>query len=108
MKRKHITDSPLCWCGPKLEKPCQICLGEDDGGLALPCWRCHGLGMVAAGPRDSNPLVIHRDLDIDEEGEISPVGSGPGALTFLVLILIVILIAVVYLAMANHAPGGTR
>lgn len=93
MKRKHDTDSAMCWCGPKLEKPCRICVGEDDGGLRLPCWKCHGRGMVDGHPEESGLHVIHND--VDEDDEISPPGSGCGTIGLIVAIAAALLVAVI-------------
>lgn len=107
MKRKHDTDSPLCWCRPKLQKTCPSCEGNADEftlhGI-VPCWRCKGYGLVEAGPHDSDPLVIHND--VEEEAEYSQPMSGPSWVVILVLICLCILLAAGYLAMGAYGGGG--
>lgn len=66
MKRKHDTNSALCWCGPELQARCRICGGrgrEDGSEVDLPCWRCHGEGWVEGHPEETGLVVIHQDVD---------------------------------------------
>jgi hypothetical protein len=65
MNRKH-EDSAMCWCRPKVEQQCRTCRGhgvEEGSDLALPCWRCHGVGWLPGHPDDTGLLIIHRDID---------------------------------------------
>lgn len=60
MSLEHEFGTRLCWCNPRLAKPCNEC-GDND----LNCWKCDEIGLVTTHIGDPGDIVI---IHIDNTG----------------------------------------
>ena len=64
--RGHDTTGRTCWCKPRVEQLCPVCLGA--GPLRASCDRCLGEGYVLQFTDDPEwpTLTIHNDVPFSD------------------------------------------